>query len=355
MRKKATRTAKTTATRAKKASTRSSGAAGVRILLATDGSPGAAVALDLVAALPLRSRDEVIVVMYPDYFLAARPDRTGLIGRLMQGRRDAALRTVDAAVRQLEQRGLRASGVVAEGLEAVDGILRVIAERAPDLLVMGTRGLGPVRSAVIGSVARALAQLSPVPVLIVRDLRTAPQRVLVAVDGSEASRAALSALARLPAPKELTIEILNVMPARDWARMSLPDEHLGQVRETQERAEAEAADALLRSSREALPTGVRVRTAKERGAVTETIWAHADAMAADLIVLGSRGDAGPRRPFWGSTAERLIVTSGRSVLVAPPPAKRPSRSAATARAGTGRSSAASGSHGSRRRRRTSAR
>ncbi|HKY49646.1 MAG TPA: hypothetical protein VJP45_00165, partial [Candidatus Limnocylindria bacterium] len=131
MRKTTTRTAKTRTAKTKKASTRSSGAGGVRILLAHDGSPGAAVALDLVAALRLSSRDEVIVAMYPDYFLAARPDRTGLIGRLMQGRRDAARRTVDAAVRQLEQRGLRASGVVAEGLEAVDGILRVIAERAP--------------------------------------------------------------------------------------------------------------------------------------------------------------------------------------------------------------------------------
>lgn len=343
-----TRTKKTTTARAEKATAKASGAGGVRILLATDGSSGAGAALDLLSALPLRTRDEVIVVMYPDYFLAARPDRTGLIGRLMQGRRDAARRTVDAAVRRLEERGLRASGVIADGLEAVDGILRVIKQRAPGLLVVGTRGLGPVRSAVIGSVARALAQLSPVPVLIVRDLRTAPQRVLIAVDGSAASRAALSALTRLPVSKELTVELLHVMPARDWSKMSLPDEDLADVRATQERAESEAADAVLRAARKALPKGVSVRTQKERGAVTDTIWARADAMQADLIVLGSRGDAGPRRPFWGSTAERVIVTGGRSVLVAPPPTRTASLSAAKTRGRSGRSSTASGPRGRRR-------
>ena len=326
MRKTTARTAKT-----RKTATNSSGAGGARILLAMDGSPGAAAALDLVAALPLRSRDEVVVAMYPDYFLAARPDRTGLVGRLMEGRRDAARKTVDAAVSRLQERGFRANGVVAEGLEAVDGILRVIEERSPDLLVMGTRRLGPIRSAVLGSVARALAQLSPVPALIVRDLRTAPERVLIAVDGSEASRAALSAFAALPVSKDAAVELLHVLPAHDWSTVSLPEGERTQFRKTQERAESDAADAVLETSRQAMPKGLTVRIAKERGAV-------ADAMDADLIVLGSRGHAGPRRPFWGSTAERMIITSGRSILVAPPPRKSASISAARARAKSGRSS-----------------
>jgi nucleotide-binding universal stress UspA family protein len=259
--------------------------------------------------------------MYPDYFLAARPDRTGLLGRLMEGRRRSAQKTVDVAVRRLEGLGPRVSGVVAQGLEAVDGILRVVEERSPDVLVMGTRGLGPIRSVVIGSVARSLAQLSPVPVLIVRDLGAAPQRVLIAVDGSDASRAALAAFARLPVPNDITVELLHVLSARDWSGIPMRDEELVQLRGTEERAESDAADALLKTSSQALPKAMAVRTATERGAVAETIRAHADAMDADLIVLGSRGLTGPRRPFWGSTAERVIVTGGRSVLVAPPPMK----------------------------------
>jgi universal stress protein E len=296
-----------------------SGERGARILLATDGSPGAAVALDLLGSMPLRPADEIIVVTYPSYFLVARPDQTGLIGRLVEGRRHAAQATADGAVRRLAGSGARVSGVVAQGLEAVEAILRVAVERSPDLIVMGSRGLGPLSSVVIGSTARTLALLSPVPVLIVRGRGTAPRRVLVAVDGSEASQAALSAFARLPLVTESVVELLHVLPVHDWSDLLVRGEELAELREAQERDETDAADRLLQSSAKSLPKGVEIRTAKERGAVADTIRAHADALDADLIVLGSRGQSGPRRPFWGSTAERVITSAGCSVLVAPVP------------------------------------
>lgn len=292
---------------------------GTRILLAIDGSGGAAAALDLVVSLPLRPADEVIVVTYPAYFLAARPDQSGLIGRLMEGRRRAAQDTADAAVQRLAGTGARVIGVVAQGLEAVDAILRVAVERAPDVIVMGSRGLGPVSSVVLGSTARTLALLSPVPVLIVRGRAAPPRRVLVAVDGSEASRAALSSFARLPLSSPVVVELLHVLPVHEWSRLPVRGEELAELREAQERAEVDAADRLLESSAKSLPTGVEIRTAKERGAVADTIRAHAAALDADLIVLGSRGLSGPRRPFWGSTAERVVVTAECSVLIAPVP------------------------------------
>lgn len=229
-------TTKTTKRTTKKTAKRSTGIAargGIRILFATDGSAGAAGALDLLASLPLRAVDEVTVVTYPSYFLVARPDGTGLIGRLMEGRRRVARTTVDEAVRRLAGRDVRASGVVAQGFEAVDGILRVVTERSPDLLVMGSRGLGPVSSLVIGSTARTLALLSPVPVLIVRDRQTAPQRVLVAVDGSGASRAALAAFAQLPLPGKVEVELLHVLPAHDWSGLPVRGEELAALREEQ--------------------------------------------------------------------------------------------------------------------------
>lgn len=292
---------------------------GARILLATDGSPGAAGALDLLMSLPLRPADEVIVVTYPSYFLAARPDQSGLIGRLMEGRRQAAQATADAAVQRLAGTGVSVTGVVAQGLEAVDAILRVAIERTPDVIVMGSRGLGAVSSVVLGSTARTLALLSPVPVLIVRGRVTAPRRALIAVDGSEASRAALSAFARLPRSDGMVVELLHVLPAHEWSGLPVRGEELAELREAQERAEIDAADRLLQSSAKSLPAGVEVRMAKERGAVADTIRAHAAALDTDLIVLGSRGLSGPRRPFWGSTAEHVVVTADCSVLLAPVP------------------------------------
>ena len=299
---------------------------GIHLLLAVDGSSGAGTALDLVATL-VRPVDEVTVVMYPDYLLTSRPDRTGLIGRLMEGRRDAARKTVDEAVRRLGGRGAHANGVVAEGLEPVDGILRVAAARSPDLIVIGSHGRGAVGSFVLGSTARSLAQISPVPVLVVRELRSGPRRVLVAVDGSEASHAALTTFARLPFVPDAEVELLHVLPAREWSDTSVDDKELAGLRQAQERTESAAGEKILSASARALPKGMAFRAATDRGRVSDTIRAHADAMDADLIVLGTRGLSGPRRPFWGSTAENVIAGGRRSVLVAPVPTKtrRPTR------------------------------
>jgi nucleotide-binding universal stress UspA family protein len=292
---------------------------GVRILFATDGSEGADVALDVLLALPLRPTDEVVVVSYPAFFLAARPDGTGLIARLMERRRRAAHTVVDAATGRLARIGVRTTGVVQPALDAVDAILRVAADRHSDLIVVGSRGLGLMGGLALGSTARTLAMLSPVPVLVVRDRRIAPHRVLVAVDASEASRAALRLVARLPFPREMTVDLLHVLPAHDWSEVApATNDEILALRESFERDEAELARALLQRSAAALPATAAVSTYVERGAVPDTILDRAAAIGADLIVLGSRGLSGPRRPLWGSTAERVIVRAHCAVLIAPP-------------------------------------
>jgi len=56
-----------------------------------------------------------------------------------------------------------------------------------DLIVLGSRGLGRIAGAFLGSTARAVAARSPVPVLVVRERREAPRRILVAVTGGIAA------------------------------------------------------------------------------------------------------------------------------------------------------------------------
>ncbi len=63
-----------------------------------------------------------------------------------------------------------------------DAILRVADAHDADLIVVGTRGLGAVQSALFGSVSKALVRRSQRPVLVVKDSGHEPQRDVALVD-----------------------------------------------------------------------------------------------------------------------------------------------------------------------------
>jgi len=287
------------------------------ILCAVDGSPASSRAVDLVATLPIRPGDAVVVASYPPYLLAARAGGEGVaraIGAAAERRAHAA---VDSGVARLAAAGVNANGVVCDGESAVDALLGLAERERARLLVVGSRGRGPWSSILLGSTARALIVESPIPVLVVRE-STVPHTVLAATDGSPSARAALTAFSRMPQSEGTSVELLHVLPSHD--EYFAGDEELASLREENDRAEWDQARELLDAQHSYLVRGVDSRTRIERGHAGETILARARAIRADLIVVGSRGAGAPRRPFWGSTAERVVTQASCNVLVAPPPA-----------------------------------
>jgi nucleotide-binding universal stress UspA family protein len=287
-----------------------------RILCAVDGSPASYQGVDLVAALPIRPHDEVIVASRPSYFLASRPGDQTVAARLAARARERAHTHVDVAVARLASGGVRARGVLCEGDDAVDGVLRAAEREGASLIVVGSRGGGPWRSVLLGSVARALAITSPVPVLVVRGKPTPPMRVIVGTDGSSAAHAALVAYGRMPQSEGTVVELMHVLPLYDWGE---GDEEEWGIRESVEHDEEAHAQTLLDAQARVLPKGLSTRTYLTRGHVGETILERAEDLGADLVVVGTRGLAGPRAPFFGSTAERVLTHAHCNVLIAPAP------------------------------------
>ena len=83
-----------------------------------------------------------------------------------------------------------------------------------DLLVVGSRGRGPLAGLMPGSVSRACLSHAPCPVVVVpaRPTRAAPRhRVMVGVDGSGHSRAALSAAAEEARLRGASLDIVHVV------------------------------------------------------------------------------------------------------------------------------------------------
>jgi nucleotide-binding universal stress UspA family protein len=136
----------------------SAGAIGV----GCDGSAESLLAVDLAAALARGLGATLrLISVYPPYFPGHyRPGMITVPVYVEQMREDAEARLTAAAERVT---GVHAVQVAVEGDPA--GVLADQGERL-DLLVVGSRGYGPLRSTLLGSVTSRLAGVCPCPLLI---------------------------------------------------------------------------------------------------------------------------------------------------------------------------------------------
>jgi nucleotide-binding universal stress UspA family protein len=135
-----------------------------KILLATDGSPHAAEALQYARDLALRDGAQVIVVHafapVPSYLGEPWGDRA------MARHVAAGHEVANEAAQVLQEADLEVIVEVLEGPPA-DAILRVADVRQCDLIVMGSRGHGALASLLLGSVSHRVLAHAQVPVMIV--------------------------------------------------------------------------------------------------------------------------------------------------------------------------------------------
>lgn len=290
----------------------------MKILLAIDGSPSSSQARDLVAGLPWPAGTVVrtVTVYQPPI------DWTRGVGSGMAWVGDAEDEVVDAFRDQLEEQSapLRAAGYtvdpkVVRGRPAT-AIVDMARDLPADLVVVGSRGHGPVRSVLLGSVSAEVADQAPCPVLVARGTRVS--HLMVATDGSEFATAIADALARWTVFAGVPADVVSVAPPPDPSFELLAEAYtLGayapadQRRNLLERHRHLAEDAADRLTKRGVPGRAQV----SRGSAGHEIVAAAIRSDADLIVTGARGLRGLESFVLGSVA-RYVVTHARcSVLV----------------------------------------
>ena len=159
------------------------------ILLALDAAAGSRAAVRAAERFVLRDGAQAAAIhacASPDHAVLQIP---GAEGAGVASHTDCSPGTASAAMRELLERESadpkRYELVVADG-NPLQTIMRAIGKRQPDLLVMGTRGDGRMRRAVLGSVANQLLKVAPCDILIV------PQGTSEASPAHDADRTALS-------------------------------------------------------------------------------------------------------------------------------------------------------------------
>jgi nucleotide-binding universal stress UspA family protein len=137
-----------------------------RILVATDGSPIAARAVDSGAGLARDEHAQLAFVFVVDPEFGAAPEGGLPTETLLEGRRGEAKYTLEAAVGRSEASPPPWT-FVKEG-KASSEILAAAEEWGADLIVMGTHGRSGIGRVVLGSVAEAVLHQSRCPVLMVK-------------------------------------------------------------------------------------------------------------------------------------------------------------------------------------------
>jgi nucleotide-binding universal stress UspA family protein len=164
-----------------------------RIVLATDGSDGASLAARAAADLSRKTGAQLHVAHAWRHHLQGLGYPTVAWTDYSYVDEREARRVLLAQVDALEAAGdLYTEPHLLQGTP-VDAILDLCEELRPGLLVMGSRGLGPVGRLMVGSVSEGVVHHARCPVLVVRggDEAWPPKRVVVGDDGSEgAGRAA---------------------------------------------------------------------------------------------------------------------------------------------------------------------
>ena len=142
-------------------------------------------------------------------------------------------------------------------------------------------------------------------------------KILLAVDGSDASMSAVAATAALSMPADSTIEVVSVIPdsfapeGSTWPNVIRvdPPADRERIRDDVARRLLDIADRVRKGETH---TGVRVL----EGRPATEIVAEAAHFGADLIVIGARGLSSVRRLLLGSVSSEVVDHAPCPVLVA---------------------------------------
>lgn len=193
-----------------------------------------------------------------------------------------------------------------------DGILTELsnASESADMIVVGSRGLGPVGGAVLGSVSRALLHHAQCPVVVAREgvVRRTDRNlpVLLGIDGSPASEAA-TAFAFEEASRR-GVELVALHAWSDVAVFPI----LGMDWHTYEQQGHEVLGERLAGWQEAYPD---VRISRRIVCDKPARWLIDESKHAQLVVVGSRGRGGISSMLLGSVSTAVAESATTPVAV----------------------------------------
>ena len=299
------------------------------IICAVDESPEGQRACAVAAGLSTDlGWDTALLHVVPEHHQL--PDRDSALAernrQAVQAHADRLLESV------AEDHGLNPLACeVAVGSPAEE-ILRAAADQDPELVVVGSRGRGELRSAVLGSVSMSVAQHAECPVVVVPpgvedsiERVRSGRAIVCGVEDPERDAKTLALAARLAERLQGTLHAIHayseppiapgvpnapgLAPAAVPPQVAAPPEN-----ELESHGVELLHDAMSRA-------GVLGERRVLRGDPTEVLDHAAEEANARLIVVGTHGQGNVAAAFLGSVSRRLASRAHTPVVVVPPSAQ----------------------------------
>jgi nucleotide-binding universal stress UspA family protein len=279
---------------------------GGAILVGVDGSPNAATAAAWAVAIGRRTNSPVKAAAA--WTQRPPPYEYGIDDFVSE----MHAQTEDVAARSLLDAGLDDIEVIAVRGPVADVLLETADALDASMLVVGTRGLGPLSGLLLGSISRRLLFTTHRPLVVVPCQSTpslpALTRVLVGVDRSPVAHRVLSWSAAFCASLGVPATIVR---CADPGCEKPP----GLVARVDDQVKADAEEALESFRDHDVDYAIVVAHCDPRVALLET----AAGELADLIVVGRRGEG--RFRGLGGTASYLVRHSPIPLAVIPDPSE----------------------------------
>jgi nucleotide-binding universal stress UspA family protein len=290
----------------------------LRVLLATDGSEPAKVAVDLVADIAWPAGTEILVAdaVETEAVVYGGPWPVVQTDRIEAAMRTAAKATVDGVRERLARPDLSIEALVLRGRPAT-AIVDLARRTQADLIVVGSRGHGTIESMLLGSVSAEVVDHASAPVLVVRGRRI--ERIVFAWDASSCAARAADLVCTWPIFTGSQVRVVSVADVEIPWWTGFPEAGSPEMMPTYVAA-ADASrrqhDELAREMTERLQSrGFTAEVDRRDGDAATEILAAARASRADLIVMGTRGRTGLTRLVLGSVARNVLQHAKCSVLV----------------------------------------
>ena len=178
-------------------------------------------------------------------------------------------------------------------------ILSMAEEQNTDLIVMGARGLGPIKERLLGSVSHRILTLAPCATLIVNGPVKAMKHILLPLQGSFDAEAAVRFLRLKPFDDTVEVTLMTVLPSTEppW-----PSHAAAAATELLEK-QTEYIEGVAERLR---AIGYQAHGVAVVGTPATMILQQATTLRSDLILMGTRGRQGITRFVLGSVSHAVL-------------------------------------------------